>query len=247
VPNRRLRSDFDRPLPAPIPVSDLGGLPNGARSLRHHRKVRHSLALEAGPPYLAATAWRGRLVERSVQLQTADEGDLAFRLTAAVEELQGCVSAVGDGHYLSFGIPVPDQKQKLPGPLRLSSCVACPARRRSARKEPGHREKARPRPARPKGSLHQQNHAHPPQSAALHEVFMSGTHRVAVDALGSNLLAPTSLQRLVDAHNRRTFGHERLHQQSQEHVTRPPTRPASAAKHPMVAMVALLLVQAHRA
>jgi hypothetical protein len=68
-------------------------------------------------------------------------------------------------------------------------------------------------------------------------------HRVSVDALGRDLLAPTSLQSLVDAHDQRTsFWNERLHHQPQVHPTRLPARPAGAAQDPMVAVESLLLV-----
>src|SRR5215213_2712941 len=73
-------------------------------------------------------------------------------------------------------------------------------------------------------------------------------NRIAVDALGSNLLPVASLQCLIDAYDQRiSFGHERLHQQSQQHTARLLTRPASAVENPVVAVESLLLIQAHRA
>jgi hypothetical protein len=43
---------------------------------------------------------------------------------------------------------------------------------------------------------------------------MRGTHRVAVDPLGSYLLPLAALQGLVDAYNQRSsFGHEGFHQE----------------------------------
>jgi hypothetical protein len=43
---------------------------------------------------------------------------------------------------------------------------------------------------------------------------MSGTNRISVDALSGNLLAPTSLEGLIDAYDQRiSVGHEHLHQQ----------------------------------
>src|SRR5215204_5059294 len=44
VPNRRLGRDFDHAIPAPVPVSDRGHLPNGGRILGHLRKVGQALA-----------------------------------------------------------------------------------------------------------------------------------------------------------------------------------------------------------
>jgi hypothetical protein len=77
---------------------------------------------------------------------------------------------------------------------------------------------------------------------------VGGTDRVAVDALGGDPLTPASLQRLVDANYQGApFGHKRLNQQPQEHSADLEARPASTAENPVVAMEALLLVQAHRA
>jgi hypothetical protein len=72
VPNGRLGSDLDQMLPAPIPVSDLGGLPNGIGILGHLRKVGQTFALETGPSPLSRTAHRSGLVEGGIQ--AADEG-----------------------------------------------------------------------------------------------------------------------------------------------------------------------------
>src|SRR5919112_3596039 len=52
VPHGRLRTDFDHTLSAPIPLSDLGGLPNGSGLFGHHTKVGQPLALYARSSYL---------------------------------------------------------------------------------------------------------------------------------------------------------------------------------------------------
>jgi hypothetical protein len=76
---------------------------------------------------------------------------------------------------------------------------------------------------------------------------VSWVERIAVDAPGSDLLAPAALQSFVYAYYQRIpFGHERLYGQDQEHAAGLPTRPASTAQDSVVAMEALLLVQAHR-
>src|SRR5215211_2124284 len=90
-----------------VAVGDRGGLPNGVGVFDHRRRVRQALALEARSSYLARFARRGRLVERGVQPKTGDEGDRVGELAAAVEELQGSVSTIGDGHNLSLRIPTP--------------------------------------------------------------------------------------------------------------------------------------------
>ena len=55
-----------------------------------------------------------------------------------------------------------------------------------------------------------QHHAHLPQPTALHEVFVGGAHRITVEALGPNLLAVASLQRLIDAEDEWALPYERL-------------------------------------
>src|SRR5829696_831804 len=52
VPHGRSRSDLDHALFAPVPLSDLGWLPNGGRVLGYLRKVVQPLALYARPSYL---------------------------------------------------------------------------------------------------------------------------------------------------------------------------------------------------
>src|SRR5215208_3592643 len=82
VPHGRRRSDLDLTLPAPIPVGDLGRLPNGGRVLGHHRKVGLPLALEARPAPLPGTTWRSRFVEGGVYPDTGDEGHRLARRSA---------------------------------------------------------------------------------------------------------------------------------------------------------------------
>src|SRR5215213_1850659 len=107
VPHGRLRGDLDRSLAFAAPVGERGGLPNGVGVFGQRRKVGQALALYARSSYLARLAWRRRLVERGVQPKTGDEGDRLGELAAAIEELQGSVSAIGDGHQLSFWVPTP--------------------------------------------------------------------------------------------------------------------------------------------
>jgi hypothetical protein len=75
--------------------------------LSHLRKVGQTLALEARSPSLPRTARWGRLVESGIQPETGDEGDRIRELAAAIEELQGSVSPIGYGNYLTLRIPAP--------------------------------------------------------------------------------------------------------------------------------------------
>src|SRR5215212_4641847 len=146
---------------------------------------------------------------------------------------------------LAVGTTAPYLQEQLPGPfgylLVAPASLGGIALGRSQDREEGQG----PHPRSPR-DWHQQHHAHPPQSATLHEGFMGGTDRVPVDTLGSNLLAPTSLQRLVYAEDEWPFPNERLYERSQQDATHVSTRPASAAQDPMVAMEALVLIQTHR-
>jgi hypothetical protein len=56
---------------------------------------------------LSGTTCRSTLVECGVQPKTSDEGDRLSQLAAASKELQGSVSAIGDGHDLALWIPAP--------------------------------------------------------------------------------------------------------------------------------------------
>ena len=70
-----------------------------------------------GLPILMGALWRSRFVEGSIQAQACDQGDQIGELAAAIEELQGSISAIGDGHYLLPWVPAPFQQEQLPGPL----------------------------------------------------------------------------------------------------------------------------------
>src|SRR3712207_6487284 len=138
-------------------------------------------------------------------------------------------------------MPASYLQEQLPGPLGYLLVTSAPRSGITLGRSQGTQEGQSPNARSPR-DLHQQHHAHPPQPTALHEVFVGGAHRIPVDALGPNLLPVSSLQRLIDAYDQRAFRHKRLHQQPQQYATHLPTRPASAAKYPVVAMEALLLV-----
>src|SRR5215218_6119033 len=114
VPHGRLGRDFDHTLPAPIPVSDLDGLPNGVRLFAHHRKVGQPLALYARSPSLMGASWRSRFIKGSIQAQAADEGDRISQAPAALEQFERCISAIGYGHDLTLWVPPPYDQEQLP-------------------------------------------------------------------------------------------------------------------------------------
>jgi hypothetical protein len=61
VPNGPLRSELDHTLFAPIPLRDLGWLPNGLWVFGHHRKIGQALALYARSSYLSTSGGAVRL------------------------------------------------------------------------------------------------------------------------------------------------------------------------------------------
>src|SRR5215216_2136010 len=139
-------------------------------------------------------------------------------------------------------------------PTRLSSCGVYPAWQHNARKEPGQKGRAKPTLARPRGP--------PPTTSRIPTVVRCSSQSSREwkgPGRGRRLWLRSSCPNVapesrrcprpeVDAHDQRiSFGHERLHQQPQEHATHLPTRPAGTAEDPMVAMESLVLVQAHRA
>jgi hypothetical protein len=74
--------------------------------------------------------------------------------------------------------------------------------------------------------------------------MVAGAYRITVEAFGPGLLAPTSFQGFVYAQDEWPFRNERLYEQSQQDAARLAARPAGTAEDPMVAMEALMLIQA---
>jgi hypothetical protein len=134
VPYGRLGSDFDHALGAPVPVGDLGRLPDGPRIFGHHRKVGQPLALYARPPHLARPSWRGRLVEGAIQPQAGYEGDRgACGIGRAIRAMRRRDRPPPRSRAPDTSALAPRAAAR---PTRLSSCGVCPALRRSAGKEP---------------------------------------------------------------------------------------------------------------
>jgi hypothetical protein len=65
-------------------------------------------------------------------------------------------------------------------------------------------------------------------------VSIGRAHRIAVDALGRDAFAAPALDRIVNAQDHRTAGHEGLEQQTQQPVGAIPFAPAGPAEHAMV-------------
>src|SRR5215213_7647724 len=245
VPDCRLGDHLYSTLLFAIPVCNHDRLPAGRGVFSDNGEIGQTLSLELGPSYLARIPWRGWFVEGSIQAQADDEGDRLAESAAAVEELQRGISAIGDGYYLAFWVPTPHLQKQLPGPLGKLlmplSPLFCVAFGRGQRRKEGQR----PNPRGP-WDRSQQRQANPPQSTSFDDVGVAGSDRVAVDPFCRDLLALTSLHRLVHAYHQRRFAYQCLHKQSQQEAARLPTRPGGTAQNPMVAAEPFLFVQAHR-
>src|SRR3712207_5457979 len=77
-------------------------------------------------------------------------------------------------------------------------------------------------------------------------MVVSGPNWIAVDPLGSNLLAPPPPQCFIYAQHQRSFGHKGFYEQSQQQTARLSARPGGATEHPMVAAEAPFFLQARR-
>src|SRR5215213_4373036 len=117
VPERRFRDDLNRALCTAIPVAHVDGPPGRLWVFDYPREGRKALALKAGSSHLVRLAWWGRLVEGGVQPKASDEGDGVPQMPAAIQELQGSISTVGDGYDPAFWVPASYQQEHLPGPL----------------------------------------------------------------------------------------------------------------------------------
>src|SRR5215208_4321236 len=117
MPHGSIRNYLYPALCATVPVGYRAGPPDGGRTFRDHREIRQPLALQARPSHLMGASWRGRLVEGSIQAQAGDEGNRFSEFAAAVEQFERCVSAIGDGYYLSPWVPASDQQKQLPRPF----------------------------------------------------------------------------------------------------------------------------------
>jgi hypothetical protein len=103
----RLRSDLDHALFAPVPVSDLGWLPDGSWVFGYLGKVGQPLAFEVRPSYLPGASWRSRFIEGTIQAQAGYEGDRIGELAALVEHFERRVGPIGYGHDLPLWVLSP--------------------------------------------------------------------------------------------------------------------------------------------
>lgn len=114
-----------------------------------------------------------------------------------VEQLHGCVAAVGNDDQLAIGQPVPDLEQKLPCPISrllvpMFGFPSEPVRRRQ-----GAESRQRPDPSDPRDQ-HQQHDHHPAEVAGLDEVTMAGADRGSIDAARLDLGTPAQFDRTPD-------------------------------------------------
>jgi hypothetical protein len=107
-------------------------------------------------------------------------------------------------------------------------------------------ERQRPHPLRPRHAR-QQLQRDPAQATGLHEVFLTGAHRITVDAFGSDLRPATPLDRIVQPHQHRPRGGDkRAEQQRQPNRAQGSAGPARPVEHPMIVLKRPVRLQAER-
>src|SRR5215217_6567353 len=245
VPERSSRSHLHAALPAPVPVVHSDGCPDSTRILSDDRKVWETFALQARPAQLTGSTRWGRIVERCVQAQAGNERHrLGQETPAACKESEASLSGIGHRNDLSLGPPTPHHKERLTRPVGYLLVLLAALGSIALGGGEDAQERQCPYTSGP-GHGHQEHQAHPPQAAALYEALVGGAHGVAVDPFGRDLLAPTPLQCFVNSDHQRAAGHERSHEQAEQHTTRLPARPAGTVEDPMVALELFGLPQTH--
>src|SRR5262249_8042162 len=91
------------------------------------------------------------------------------------------------------------------------------------------------------GHVRQHHGAEPAQPTGLHHLRARGTHRIAIDASGLDLLAPSPFQRIVEANDHWPGRHERVYYQTEQHAGHRHTRPARPTQYPMILLKPCLL------
>ena len=157
-----------------------------------------ALSFQAWPTYLPGhSGWSG-LEERSIESESADEGDWLAQRLAAVQEFERCVSPVGHDDYASIWQPAAQLDNHLARPIRdllvRASHLLMVALCWSQRSEDGQR----PGAIRP-GDVRQPHQADPAQSTRPYQVRLGGAHGVSKHSLGADATAASAFQRLVYA------------------------------------------------
>src|SRR5215212_3691218 len=117
VPDSGIRDYLYQTLFFAVPVAHRDCPPDSGRIFGNDREVRQPLAFEARSSHLAGVAWWSRFVKSSIQAQAGNEGDRVSQTSAAVEQLERGVGAIGDGDDLALWVPASHQKKQLPGPI----------------------------------------------------------------------------------------------------------------------------------
>ena len=118
--------DLHRALCTTVPATQRDRRPSRLRVLKHRREVREARALQARSSYLFRLAWRSRFVQSGIEPKAGDEGDGSPQMPATIQEFQGGIPTVGDGHDLSLWVPASYQQEHLPCPLRKRLVSSAP-------------------------------------------------------------------------------------------------------------------------
>src|SRR5215212_6441942 len=212
VPDGRLGGGVHRASCITVPATHRDRRPSRLRVLDHRRGVREALALQARPSHLAWLAWRGRFVQSGIEPEAGDEGDGVLQMPATIQEFQGGIPTICDGHDLSLWLPASYQQEHLPGPLGKWLVSSAPLLGVALGGSRSAKERQGPHPRGP-WNLRQQRYAHPSEGARFDEAGVAGSNRVAVDTLRGHPLPLAALQGLIDAHHQRiSFRYAALNQ-----------------------------------
>ena len=206
-----------------------------------------SLSLQAWPTYLPGqSGWSG-LEERSIESESADEGDWLAQGLAAVQEFERRVSPVGHDDYAAVWQPAAQLDNHLACPVgdllvwatHLLMVALCWSQCSQNRQCPG---------AMRPGDVCQPHQADPAQSACSDQMRLGGAHGVSKHSLGVDATAASSFQRLVDAeHQWLVILCEMLDEQHKQHTTQLQRRPDRSVEHVVILREAGIVAETHNA
>ena len=203
--------------------------------------------LLAGATDGARRAVWGGVVQGRIQPQPGDDHHRVAEPRTGGQQRQRRVGTVGHRHHGPVRQPAPQLAQHLAAPVR-EGLMALPALLMVARRRRQHGEERQgPHLLGPRHAG-QQLQRHPAQATRLHEVPLTGAHRITVEAFGGDLRPPPAFDRVIQPHEHRCPGRpEGADQQPQQDATQRAAGPTRAVEHPMIVHKGPVILQAQHA